>query len=92
MIPYSYVHGGMSHRLTTIASVFNIKKGVGKYQPPKSSLTNVPSVSLYSPKSCKNRLVHPQTGTLGTELQVGEALDWLHGVSRSTDQKCTPAS
>jgi hypothetical protein len=29
---------------------------------------------------------------LGTELQIGDAVPLLHGVSRSSDQKCKPTS
>ncbi len=34
-----------------------------------------------------NRCVHSQAGTVGTELQIGDAELWLQGVSLSTDQK-----
>lgn len=34
-----------------------------------------------------NSCVKPQAGTVGTELQIGEAYAEVHGVSRSTDQK-----
>jgi hypothetical protein len=45
----------------------------------------------YRPKSLKNRFVYCNGVVDGTELQVGDAVVWLHGVSRSSDQKWMPA-
>jgi AcrR family transcriptional regulator len=44
-----------------------------------------------SPRSVRNRLVYSSGVVLETELQVGDAKSSEQGVSRSKDQKCTPA-
>jgi hypothetical protein len=44
----------------------------------------------YLPISFRISLVYPRMPTLGYELQVDDAEPAAHGVSRSSDQKCTP--
>jgi hypothetical protein len=44
-----------------------------------------------SPRSVRNRLVYSSGVVLETELQVGDAKPSEQGVSRSKDQKCSPA-
>src|SRR6187402_52299 len=56
------------------------------------SATRVGWVGNQRPRSLRKRFVYCSAVVLGTELQVGEADPPAHGVSRSSDQKCTPAS
>lgn len=55
--------------------------------PQREPRTGVP----YRPRSLRNRFVYCSGVLVDTELQVGEAVLWLHGVSRSSDQKWMPA-
>jgi hypothetical protein len=51
------------------------------------SCSGWPMLATYLPKSLRNRLVYCSGVPVLTELHVGEAVLWLHGVSRSSDQK-----
>src|SRR5580704_18773222 len=44
-----------------------------------------------SPRSLRNLLVYSSGVVPETELQVGDAYESEQGVSRSSDQKCSPA-
>jgi len=66
-----------------------IVRGAIRYERAAGLKTRCPMA--YRPRSLKNRFVYCNGVVDGTELQVGDAVVWLHGVSRSSDQKWMPA-